>query len=532
MKANAAKPVGRSRTKRIVAALATTASIALVAAACWGCAPQVTSSTDTSSDQSVGDEEILEGYPNFLNNDSGMFPDTYTNTDLLNTGNRGCNSCHPNLFDTMNLKEGYKHILTHTGYDKNLTYKDCEPCHRGHTQLTGPYLGDLIHASHYSNETFVASNGNCWSCHAVNSDGSQGDYQFMLWDDFFDQAAVGGYVWAEQNTSNVREWAESRGFSGGYMTEVTLEAEPQIEATFDQEVTDHEDVFIVNNWGPEVTEKNGEPFDRDAVCSDENTLSITGVNDPKTFTKEELEAMPQTEFTMQLSCATNGSGGSLVSNIPMTGVSMEYLIEQCGGLVDGNNAVNATAADGWTAFVMPLEASTYSKDAYIVTKFYGEDLTPDDGAPMVLVSKGNPGARQVKHVTSVDFTYAEAPFTAPTMAMSDEPSPSYAINGMWFQNDGNTYKVGEPVDLSGAVYTWNRVQGNLETISFSFDMGQSWVDYDVNSEISDFDPYQWVRYSLSWTPTKAGVYQIKMSATDDQGNQMKQPVTLFVTVEE
>ena len=38
------------------------------------------------------------------------------------------------------------------------------------------------------------------------------------------------------------------------------------------------------------------------------------------------------------------------------------------------------------------------------------------------------------------------------MAESDEPSPSYPINGMWFQEDGVTAKVGEPVTLTGAVY--------------------------------------------------------------------------------
>ena len=164
-------------------------------------------------------------------------------------------------------------------------------------------------------------------------------------------------------------------------------------------MTDHDDVFTVNNWGPEVTEKNGEPFSFEAVCDENNTVSLTGVKNPRSFTKAELEAMPQTEFTMALACATNGRGGSLVSNIPMSGVSVAYLIEQCGGLADGVNAVNATGADGWKAFPpMNLEASTYTENAYIALKYYGEDLTDDDGAPMTLVTLGNPGARQVKHV--------------------------------------------------------------------------------------------------------------------------------------
>ena len=39
------------------------------------------------------------------------------------------------------------------------------------------------------------------------------------------------------------------------------EQNPTISVSFAQDVTDHEDVFIVNNRGEEVTEKNGEPFD-------------------------------------------------------------------------------------------------------------------------------------------------------------------------------------------------------------------------------------------------------------------------------
>ena len=171
----------------------------------------------------------------------------------------------------------------------------------------------------------------------MNSAGNQGDYQLVLWDDFYDEPALGGYPNIDGNEAE-QAWVDSRGFFGGFINGMTQDAAPSIDVTLDQSITDHDDVFIVNNWGPEVTEKNGEPFSFDAVCSEENTVSLTGVKNPRSFTKAELEAMPQTEFTMALACATNGRGGSLVSNIPMSGVSVAYLIEQCGGLADGVNA--------------------------------------------------------------------------------------------------------------------------------------------------------------------------------------------------
>ena len=174
-----------TRFSKLAMGLAVVAAVLAIALALWGCAPQATLPS-TGSEEGGATEEVASMYPDFTEKSSGLFNDTYQTTELLNAGNRGCNSCHEDLWDIMNTKEGYNHILTHVGYDKALTYQDCEPCHRGHTTLTGPYLGDLLHAAHYGSEQFVEANGNCWSCHAMDSAGSQGDYQFMLWDDFYE----------------------------------------------------------------------------------------------------------------------------------------------------------------------------------------------------------------------------------------------------------------------------------------------------------------------------------------------------------
>lgn len=236
---------GRSRRRR---------RARLWALALWGCAPNATgATTDQKGDDKATEETTTSAsvYPNFTEKAAGLFPDTYFNRDMLNTGNRGCNACHENLFDKMVNKEGLTHILSYVGYEKDGTYKDCEPCHQGHMTLTGPYLGDAIHASHYGNQQFVDANGNCWSCHAVNSDGEAGEYQFMLWEDFYEQAALGGYPWLADDETT-RAWVESRGYAGGYPTEFSQEKSPNISATFAQDATDAKDLFIVNNWGPDA----------------------------------------------------------------------------------------------------------------------------------------------------------------------------------------------------------------------------------------------------------------------------------------
>lgn len=475
------------------------------------------------------------GYPNFLDNNSGMFADTYFNTQLLNTGNRGCNACHTNLFSVMDInQDGFEHIVVSGGFDKNGTYQDCAPCHRTHEPLTGMYMGDIIHASHYSNELFVENNGNCWSCHAVNADPETGEFELVMYDDLYNKAALGGYPTAGSNPL-VRDWAAARGFRSGLVTSMATETNPNVEISFDQAVVDNpDDVFVVNNWGPEVTGKGegenafkiegeGETFSFDSICDENNTITITGVKEPKSFTKADLEAMPQTDFTMTLACGTNGNGGSLVANVPMTGVSLNYVLDLCGGVVEGNNIVTVQAYDGWMSFPVPMEAEVYTKDAFLVTKQFGKDLTDDQGGPIMVASKGSAGVIQVKHIKSMNFQQSDTFVKGAGMLF---------VNGMWFQNEGSTYKLGEPIELSAVAYSFNREGGDIETVSFSFDMGETWQDYTMASEISGYDPYQWCRATLKWTPSEAGTYTIMMQAKTDQGVEMENPVSLIVVVEE
>ena len=153
------------------------------------------SSTGGAEEAAASEEAVVGLYPDFTEKSSGLFNDTYQTTEASERRQPRMQLVPRGMAVGHHEHEGgaYNHILTHVGYDKALTYQDCEPCHRGHTTLTGPYLGDLLHAAHYGSEQFVEANGNCWSCHAMDSAGAQGDYQFMLWDDFYDSPALGGY---------------------------------------------------------------------------------------------------------------------------------------------------------------------------------------------------------------------------------------------------------------------------------------------------------------------------------------------------
>lgn len=532
---NASKEKWASRMRKgTVAALAVALACAIALAV--GCSPQASSGSSNEAqaeslptkvawtDETQAEAETTSTTINdFLNNDSGIFPDNYNTNELLNAGNRGCNSCHEDLWQvSMTYKQGARHILTDPGFEKNGKYSDCEPCHHRHGNLTGPYFGDLLHAAHYSNAVFVENNGNCWSCHAIDSAGAIGDYQFMLWDDFYDTAAVGGYPTAGTDAA-VRGWISSRGFNSYYITGMTTEENPQIDVTFSQDVTDEEDVFVVQNWGDDL-------IDFDQVATDQLTLSVEGVNNPRTFTYEEILAMPHEEVTAINSCATNGIGGLLNANIPLSGVPMSYIIEQCGGLVDGINAVTLTAADGWSSLTYPAEV--YLENTYVATEYYGHELTVEQGYPWTVACCGLTGAQWVKHCTDIEFSIVDNPSNPRVVSFESDPKSIFPVNAGWFDNDGMTYKLGDTISLKGAAWSWPKVTAPLDKIAFSFDMGVTWTEYNVNDVISDFDENQWVTFDLQWTPEKAGTYEVKIMSTDTEGNQPYKPITLFLTVEE
>ena len=505
-----------------VKAVIALAALAVTVLFVQGCAP---SAQEHSEEVADAPSEIESPYPSFTERSSGLLPDTYTNRDMLNAGNRGCNTCHADLFDVMNKgnqETGYNHILTHTGFGKSGTYEDCMPCHQGHTQRTGPFLGDLVHGAHYSNQMFLDAEGNCWSCHAVNSDGETDDYQFMLWDELADSPALGGYVWAGDSEA-VRNWAESRGFEGGFVTEVATDSAPQAEISIAQDVTKEEDVFIVNNWGAEV-------IDFASAVDESNSVAIAGVKNPRSFSKAELEELPQVDFVSQISCATNGPGGVLTSNVQFTGVPLSEIVDMCGGLEDGVDTVLVDAYDGWDC-AAPFTAASYLEDAYLVTKMYGKDLT-DDWGPIMTVSRGLPGAMSVKHTKTVNFSQTGAPVDPSMLGRMPRAFEIHRMNGAWFQNDGLTVKAGETATLTGAAYSFYKVSGGIEQLSFSFDMGQTWTDLDVDAEIDGYDKGQWINWSIDWTPQTPGTYIVKVDGVDEDGNHMENPVSLVVVVEE
>lgn len=463
-----------------------------------------------------------------VTNDSGYFPDNLINTEFLNTGNRGCDSCHDDIYALVeNLSPDYRHIWTYQpGYGQKARIDDCLTCHRLHAARVGPYLGDLLHGYHYNNEQFVNEmNGNCWSCHAINPDsepilgGSADDEHFVLYDEFKYSPQLGGYPGG--NDAGVIRWLDSRGWDGGHITEISLDANMGLDVELSQPVLEESDMFIVDNWKAYDGPASTTPVDMDTW-----TLTITGAKETRSFTYEELLAMPQESVMVTQECYSAMPGSVFVGNFEAEGVPISYLFELCGGVPDDVNAARFTGHDGYRWNGVQWIDLLLRQDALIGLKMWGHDLTEDQGYPATLVIPGKPGAGWVKWLEDIELFYIdeEEPYDPEVQGFDyrddlrifANPVTGHPVSStLFWMNDGDTFSMADgPIHFQGYSWVWATEGRTLDTVSFSFDYGVTW---DTVKVPENFDPNQWTVWDFDWTPPAPGTYIFKVKAADNTG---------------
>lgn len=549
-------------SKRIVAMALMALAVTGLTLALAACAPQPQASTPPASDGATseqladtGDSPDMEAAQQIAASltENGEFPDTRFNSELMHAGKRGCNTCH-DLFSKIKgmqlSNSNYQHIwVTAPGYGKEASVEDCLACHRLMRMRTGPNLADLMHASHYNNKTFTdVWDGNCWSCHAIYRQNEQvmdemsgtSNVKWMLWDEIKYTPAVGGFPVPDRTNdtdATVVDWLNSRGWKDGHMTEMSIDSEMNMTVDFNQDVSNEDDMFVANNWG--VIDG---PASRTEINIDEYTFTVKGVKNPRTFTLDELKALPQVSMTATQGCYSWAPNTCMVGNIPITGVSLKTLVDECGGLEDGCDLFRVTAHDGWD-WTHGWEKYTDVEPVLALT-FWGHDLTMNQGYPATLVVPGSGGAAWVKWAVQVEFSNNEAakaefgPTNFAKLGMTDyekfaNPLTAYSVNSGWFTpaRDGSVldYQEGQPVHLSGFTWSWYNKDHQLTKVKFSFDYGATWKEFDVPAE---FDPVQWTQWDVQWTPPAPGTYVLKVSGEDASGLEPAVPASVIVTVGE
>lgn len=493
------------RCKRICMAMFAVALVGCCAAlALTGCQP-----ADAQSEpDAVLNEDRVTYDGTFTERDAGAWGDTQYAT-AMNADNRGCNACHDDLFDVLPTGNvGSHEVYKEAAYGKVYTYNDCITCHGGDESGgktaggSGPYMATTIHGYHYSTPGFTEElGGNCFSCHEVDV----AKNELGMWD----VLKYTQYVGLGTIADGTEPWIEGRGYSTGTVTGGTVASGIKLDnVTVNQDPSDPKDLYGATNMDfPEI--------EGDTVDGKEYTIAIKGVKNERTFTLDELRAMPQTDVTFTEMCMTNGkNGGWFVTNIPATGVLISDIVEACGGYADGVQSFSAGGYDGWgyNQLANPRSpgAATYPIDtmldpnAMIALEYWGEPIDGFDGGPALFVVPGAPAMVNSKWVSEVDFL--TEPASIETFSTWNPERFSVMESAAWFtpSSDGQEFKVGEPVKLDGYAFTFPEQGTNaVESIEISADYGKTWTTIDVPE---NYDPDQWLRWYAEWTPEKPGTY--------------------------
>ena len=134
------------------------------------------------------------------------------------------------------------------------------------------------------------------------------------------------------------------------------------------------------------------------------SLKIGGMVDhPFELTYADIQAMPQIEEAVTLSCVSNSVGGDLVGNARWQGVPLATLLERA-GVQEGAGQIVGRSVDGWTGG-FPTELATDGRVAMLAVGMNGEPLPIEHGFPARLVIAGLYGyVSATKWITEIDLT--------------------------------------------------------------------------------------------------------------------------------
>jgi DMSO/TMAO reductase YedYZ molybdopterin-dependent catalytic subunit len=247
-------------------------------------------------------------------------------------------------------------------------------------------------------------------------------------------------------------------------------------------------------------------------------LRIDGlVDNPRTYSFDDLASMPSVKQEMTLECISNHIGQGLMSNAIWTGVSLKKLVEAAGpkqGAVD----VILHAADGYThdvSFDKVMEETTL-----LAYEMNGEPLPDHHGYPVRALVPGYYGEGSAKWINRVeifdrnvdDRYYGKQGWIATHVSTTSQFDPDRFDPQL-------PAKVGKTTTLKGIAYSGDR---SMDKVEVSTDGGANWQEAKI-----DYSPSKiaWVFWSYDWTPKTSGDARLVVRATDGEGKLQTPKVT-------
>ena len=417
------------------------------------------------------------------------------NCAYLKADERGCNACHDDLGALLNsCSYGHTDLTNNIGID--IDVQMCIDCHTvGEGYQTTFYdFGTLIHGIHQDVE-----DATCASCHNVTEDGEG----FTMWD--------------VSKHSLLRGITPVEDVGGDFSWNQT-------------DVIPQEDLFnyswyyrgsdYLRNW----REANG--GEADTSIYDQWNISLTGlVNNEVNYTLADLiKEAPSVTKAVTMQCTLNPTGGPYLGNCVVTGIDLNWLIEQAGGFTDDAYAIYSSSADG-NANSM-LISNLEGKDALLVYEINGEPLEWDQGFPCMLWVGGTGAPICCKELSDIIAVDENDPYVWEYDGWTTEDGTGYYNKpnvGIWGTPEGLCVQAGEPYTFKGYAASWDQPTTALE---FSMDGGNTWAHCDT----PDSTVNNWVSWQFTWTPPEGvdSAYVLMVRAVTEDGATTPEPVEVMV----
>lgn len=424
---------------------------------------------------------------------------TSYNTYFMDADNRGCNACHEDLKDALKNME-YQHVTVwNDALDNWLTIDQCQLCH---SDDDGYELGTLMHAVHYgerNSQTFEDRGGNCQSCHNMTENGQ------------------GVELWDQVKYDHLDGIVKQENVQGEFQFDQTTKVSKEDMFTYDWIHSDYDHLISIMG-------KNGinEPLPQEMI--DNWEITIDGlVNNPYTAKLKDLIAEAEAEGASvtklsKMHCLDNMPGGGGISNVEITGIPLNWLIERGGGLKDGVTGVIIDRREFHTNGVQDHSTrgtgTDKFDDVYLVYEIDGEPLDVSSGSPCINWIEANDAQGNVKQCVGYHITDEDKDWDA----ISENGFDSYDM-GPYMNKpnvtclkvpEGKIIKTGEPFTFEGYADAFDEAVTKIE---FSMDGGETWTAFDLGKT----DPRQWVYWHFTWTPETDGSYVLMLRGTTESG---------------
>jgi DMSO/TMAO reductase YedYZ molybdopterin-dependent catalytic subunit len=237
-------------------------------------------------------------------------------------------------------------------------------------------------------------------------------------------------------------------------------------------------------------------------------LQVHGlVQNPRTYTYQEIKARLALKKVTTLECISNEVGGSYISTGEWTGFPLRDLLADA-GVRPGVVKVVLRASDDYSDSI-PLDAAL-DPDTILVYELDGQPLPKEHGFPLRLIVPGIYGMKNVKWITGIELVNTDYKgywqkqgwsdiATVQTMSRIDTP------------RSHNRVPAGADTLIGGVAFSGDR---GISRVDVSTDGGKSWNPANLEPPLS---PLTWVLWTYHWRPEGTGSRDLVVRAWDGHG---------------